>query len=97
MELIARVFAAMELKLDFIQSKPNESQSNLLQSNYEKKLKELRIPDPTTVRVNAADDVTIWPQVTLGVGYHKEGLTHLFLGGARVLALLVLAMYLLIF
>ena len=35
-EMIARVFAAMELKLDIIRSKPNESQSNLLQSNYEK-------------------------------------------------------------
>ena len=34
--MIARVFAAMELKLDIIRSKPNESQSNLLQSNYEK-------------------------------------------------------------
>ena len=68
MELIARVFAAMELKLDIIQSKPNESQSNLLQSNYEKKLKELGIPDPTTVRENAVDDVTKWPQVKLDVG-----------------------------
>ena len=68
MELIARVFAAMELKLDIIQSKPNESQSNLLQSNYEKKLKELGIPDPTTVRENAVDDVTKWPQVQLDVG-----------------------------
>ena len=68
MELIARVFAAMELKLDIIQSKPNESQSNLLQSNYEQKLKELRIPDPTTVGENAVDNVTKWLQVTLGVG-----------------------------
>ena len=67
MELNARVFAAMKLKLDFIQSKPNESQSNLLQSNYEKKLKELGIPDPTTVRENAVEDVTKWPQVQLGV------------------------------
>ena len=58
MELIARVFAAMELKLDIIQSKPNESQSNLLQSNYEKKLKELTILDPATVRENAVNNVT---------------------------------------
>ena len=36
-ELIARAFAAMELKLDIIQS--SGSQSNLLQSNYEIKLK----------------------------------------------------------
>ena len=67
-ELIARVFAAMELKFDIIQTKPNESQSNLLQSNYEKKMKELGIPDPATVRGNAVDDVTKWPKVTLGVG-----------------------------
>ena len=36
-ELIARAFAAMELKLDIIQS--SGSQSNLLQSNYKIKLK----------------------------------------------------------
>ena len=36
-ELIARTFAAMELKLDIIQS--SGSQSNLLQSNYKIKLK----------------------------------------------------------
>ena len=36
-ELIARAFAAMELKRDIIQS--SGSQSNLLQSNYEIKLK----------------------------------------------------------
>ena len=66
MELIARAFAAMELNVDIIQS--SESQSNLLQSNYGKKLKELGIPDPKTVRENAVDNVTNWPQVTLGVG-----------------------------
>ena len=33
-----------------------------------KKLKKLGIPDPKTVRENAADDVTKWPQVTLDVG-----------------------------
>ena len=54
----------MELKLDIIQS--SESQSNVLQSNYKKKLKELRIPDPKTVTENAVDDVTKWPQVTIG-------------------------------
>ena len=67
-ELVARTFAATEWKLDIIQSKPNESQSKLLQSDYEQKLKELRIPDPTTVGENAVDNVTKWPQVTLGVG-----------------------------
>ena len=46
-------------------SKPNESQSNLLQRNYEKKSKELGIPDPTTVRENAVDDVTKWLQAQL--------------------------------
>ena len=69
MELIATMAfaAAMELKLDIIQS--SESQSNLLQSsNYEKKLKEPWIPDPKTVRKSAAANVTKWPQVTLGVG-----------------------------
>ena len=66
MELIARAFAAMELNVDIIQS--SESQSNLLQSNYGKKLKKLGIPDPKTVRENAVDNVTNWPQVTLGVG-----------------------------
>ena len=39
-ELIARAFAAMELKLDIIQS--SENQSNLLQSNYEKKIEGTR-------------------------------------------------------
>ena len=38
----------MELKLDIIQL--SKSQNNLLQSNYEKKLKELGIPDSKTVR-----------------------------------------------
>ena len=33
-----------------------------------KKLKELGIPGPTTVRENAVDGVTKWPQVTLGIG-----------------------------
>ena len=69
MELIATMAfaAAMELKLDIIQS--SENQSNLLQSsNYEKKLKEPWIPDPKTVRENAAVNVTKWPQVTLSVG-----------------------------
>ena len=65
MELISRAFAVMELKFDIIQSKPNESQSNLLQNYYEKKLKELGILDPATVRENAVDDVTKWPQVRL--------------------------------
>ena len=46
----------MELKLNITQS--SESQSNLLKSNYEKKLKELGIPDPKTVRENAVDDFT---------------------------------------
>ena len=46
-----------------------------------KKLKELGISDPKTVTENAVDNVTKWPQVTLGVGsQHKERLTHLFLG-----------------
>ena len=39
-DLIARAFAAMELKLDIIQS--SENQSNLLQSNYEKKIEGTR-------------------------------------------------------
>ena len=47
MELIARSFATMELKLGIIQL--SESQSNLLQSNYEKNWKELEIRDPKTV------------------------------------------------
>ena len=33
-----------------------------------KKLKEPWVPDPKTVRENAVDNVTKWPQVTLGVG-----------------------------
>ena len=33
-----------------------------------KKLKEIGIPDPKTVRENAVDNVTKWLQVTLGVG-----------------------------
>ena len=65
MELIARAFAVMELKFDIIQLKPNESQSNLLQNYYKKKLKELGILNPATVRENAVDDVTKWPQVRL--------------------------------
>ena len=64
-ELISRAFAVMELKFDIIQSKPNQSQSNLLQNYYEKKLKELGILDPATVRENAVDNVTKWPQVRL--------------------------------
>ena len=57
LELITRAFpVAMELKPDIIQS--SESQSNLLQSNYEKKLKEPQIPGPKTVRGNAVVNVT---------------------------------------
>ena len=33
-----------------------------------KKLKELGISDPKTLRENVVDNVTKWPQVTLGVG-----------------------------
>ena len=40
MELIVRAFAAMELKVDILQS--SESQSNLLQSNYKKEIEETR-------------------------------------------------------
>ena len=61
--MIDRDFAATKLKLDIIPS--SESQSNLLQ-NSTKKLKELGIPDPKTVRENAIDDVIQWPQVTSG-------------------------------
>ena len=66
MESIARALAAVELKLDIIQS--SESQGNLLQSNYEKTLKELGLLDPKTVRENAVDNITKQWQVTLGVG-----------------------------
>ena len=61
--------AAMELKLDIIQSS-SENQSNLSQSNFEKKkkVKEPWVPDLKTVRENAVENVTKWPQVTLGVG-----------------------------
>ena len=61
--MIDRDSAATKLKLDIIPS--SESQSNLLQ-NSTKKLKELGIPDPKTVRENAIDDVIQWPQVTSG-------------------------------
>lgn len=60
--MIDRDFAATKLKLDIVPS--SESQSNLLQ-NSTKKLKELGIPDPKTVRENAVDDVIQWPQVSI--------------------------------
>ena len=34
-------------------------------------MKELGIPDPTTVRENAVDNVRKWSHIQPGVGYHK--------------------------
>ena len=64
-ELIARTFAAMELKLDIIES--TESQKIKLQVQYHNKLSELQIPDQKLIAKSKwIDDLTKWPYITLG-------------------------------
>ena len=64
-ELIARAFAAMELRLDIIES--TESQKLKLQAQYDNKLSELEIPDPKLIaKSKRIDDLTKWPYITLG-------------------------------
>ena len=64
-ELIARTFAAMELKLDIIES--SESQKIKLQAQYHNKLSELQIPDQKLIAKSKwIDDLTKWPYITLG-------------------------------
>ena len=64
-ELIAQTFAAMELKLDIIES--TESQKIKLQAQYHNKLSELQIPDQKLIAKSKwIDDLTKWPYITLG-------------------------------
>ena len=64
-ELIVRTFAAMELKLDIIES--TESQKIKLQAQYHNKLSELQIPDQKLIAKSKwIDDLTKWPYITLG-------------------------------
>ena len=63
-ELLARAFAAMELKSDIIKS--TESQEIKLQAQYENKLSEQEIPDPKLIaKLKWIDDLTKWPYTTL--------------------------------
>ena len=65
MELIVQAFAAMDLKLDIIES--TESQKKKLQAQYNNKLSELEIPDPKLIAESKwIDDLTKWPYITLG-------------------------------
>ena len=64
-ELVARAFAAMEMKIEIVQS-TQEQQKQLVHS-YQKKLEELGIPDPKEIPVELReDDIRKWPAVTLG-------------------------------
>ena len=64
-ELVARAFAAMEMKIEIVQS-TQEQQKQLVHS-YQKKLEELGIPDPKEISVELReDDIRKWPAVTLG-------------------------------
>ena len=64
-ELVAKAFAAMELKMEIIES--TEEQQKQLYSTYEKKLLKLEIPDPNTIpKEKRLDDITTWPRITLG-------------------------------
>ena len=64
-ELVAKAFAAMELGLGIIES--SESQQRQLKKNYELKLKDLKIPDPSMIETEKRiDDITKWPVITLG-------------------------------
>ena len=63
-ELLARAFAAMELKSDIIKS--TKSQEIKLQAQYENKLSEQEIPDPKLIaKLKWIDDLTKWPYTTL--------------------------------
>ena len=65
MELIARTFAAMEFKLDIIES--TGSQKIKLQAQYHNKLSEIQISDQKLIAKSKwIDDLTKWPYVTLG-------------------------------
>ena len=64
-ELVARAFAAMEMKIEIVQS-TQEQQKQLVHS-YQKKLEELGIPDPKEIPVELReDDIRKWHAVTLG-------------------------------
>ena len=64
-ELIARTFAAMEFKLDIIES--TGSQKIKLQAQYHNKLSEIQISDQKLIAKSKwIDDLTKWPYVTLG-------------------------------
>ena len=63
--IIAQAFAAMELKLDIIES--TECKKIKLQVQCDNKVSELEIPNPNLIaKLKWIDDLTKWPYITLG-------------------------------
>ena len=64
LKLIATVFAALELKLDIIES--SEQQLEKLKREYSELLRKLEITDPNDInRPKRIDDLTKWQVVTI--------------------------------
>ena len=64
-ELVARAFAAFELKMSIISS--SEEQKQTLERDYKLNLKKYDLDDPNLVEGNKRlNDVTKWPVITLG-------------------------------
>ena len=65
MELVAKAFAAVELKMDIVSSA--EEQLQKLKSDYDSLLSKLGIFDPNSIEnEKRIDDVTKWPLITMG-------------------------------
>ena len=64
-ELVARAFTAMELKLPILES--TEEQQKRLKQDYANKLQSLQLFDPNQIEeIKRIDDVTKWPVTTTG-------------------------------
>ena len=63
-ELVARAFAAVELKLDIIES--SEQQLEKLRHACNELLRKLEVPDPNEIdKSKRTDDLAKWPVVTI--------------------------------
>lgn len=65
-ELVARAFSAAEMDVPIIMS--SEEQTKLLKVNYDRRLLELKLPDPKLISaMQKVDDITSWPKIDLGI------------------------------
>ena len=65
-ELVARAFAAFEMKLPIIAS--SEKQQKKLKHDYENRLQKFKICDPLSIEPSKRiDDILQWPHIDTGV------------------------------